>query len=150
SYTHVMLIDGNDERGIDLGLLTRKDFEIASMVSHVDEVGGNPLFSRDCPEYEIKLSSGGRILILFNHFKSKGYGSQSASDAKRKLQAARVREIYDARRAAGVMDIVVMGDFNDNPEHGPLDPLLEKGSDLKDVSLHPAFQSDGRPGTYSN
>lgn len=151
SFDHVMLIDGNDERGIDLGLMTRKGFEIVSMVSHVDdEVGGKLVFSRDCPEYEVKLPSGATLLVLANHLKSKGYGSQSDSDAKRGLQAKKIREIYDARRAAGAKHLVVMGDFNDYPEHGPLDSLLKNGSDLKDVSLHPAFQSDGRPGTYGN
>ena len=29
-------------------------------------------------------------------------------------------------------------------------PLLGQGSELKDVSAHPAFQGDGRPGTFGN
>ena len=36
-FTHVMVIDGNDERGIDVGLMTRKDFPIGFMRSHVDD-----------------------------------------------------------------------------------------------------------------
>ena len=39
---------------------------------------------------------------------------------------------------------------NDTPASDPLSPLLGPGSDLKDVSQHPAFQGDGRPGTYAN
>ena len=31
----------------------------------------------------------------------------------------------------------------------PLRPLLE-GTDLRDVSVHPDFRGDGRPGTYGN
>src|SRR3546814_4587515 len=33
-YDHVMLIDGNDERGIDVGLLTRAAYPIDAMRSH--------------------------------------------------------------------------------------------------------------------
>jgi hypothetical protein len=36
-YEHIMLIDGNDERGIDVGVLTRKDYDITSVQSHVDD-----------------------------------------------------------------------------------------------------------------
>ena len=51
-FGHVMLIDGNDERGIDVGLLTRGDVEITGVVSHVDDADlAGPVFSRDCPEY---------------------------------------------------------------------------------------------------
>jgi endonuclease/exonuclease/phosphatase family metal-dependent hydrolase len=62
----------------------------------------------------------------------------------------RVREIYDAHRAAGVTLIAVIGDFNDTPDSAPLAPLLGPGSDLRDISVHPDFQSDGRLGTYAN
>ena len=49
-YPHVMVIDGNDDRGIDVGLVSR--FPIATMRSHVDDlVDGTLVFSRDCPEH---------------------------------------------------------------------------------------------------
>jgi hypothetical protein len=35
---------------------------------------------------------------MVNHLKSKGYGSPASSNARRKAQAKRVREIYDQRR----------------------------------------------------
>ena len=40
--------------------------------------------------------------------------------------------------------------MNDTPDSDPLSPLLGNGSDLKDITEHPAFESDGRPGTYKN
>lgn len=43
-----------------------------------------------------------------------------------------------------------MGDLNDTPDIAPCVPLLAEGSDLRDVFVHPNFQSDGRPGTYGN
>jgi endonuclease/exonuclease/phosphatase family metal-dependent hydrolase len=150
-YHHVMLIDGNDDRGIDVGLMSRKSFVIESVRSHVDDrTDGGLLFSRDCPEYLLRLPSGKRLLLLVNHFKSKGYGEAVRSNARRKLQAQAVRKIYDARRHEGFKYIAVIGDLNDTPESDPLSPLLRQGSDLKDVSQHPAYQNDGRPGTHGN
>lgn len=150
-YAHVMVIDGNDDRGIDVGVMTRSNFPIVSMRSHVDDARAEgTIFSRDCPEYEIQLPSGGRLLVLVNHFKSKGFGGQVDSNARRTAQAVRVREIYDGRRAAGFSLIAVIGDLNDTPDSAPLTPLLAASSDLQDVSQHPAFINDGRPGTFGN
>jgi hypothetical protein len=76
-----MLIDGNDDRGIDVGLLTRDQFPITRMRSHVDDLSpnGEALFSRDCPEYELVLPGGKTLLVLVNHFKSKGHGTRRAT-----------------------------------------------------------------------
>jgi endonuclease/exonuclease/phosphatase family metal-dependent hydrolase len=151
TYSGIMLIDGNDDRGIDVGLLTKPGFTIESLVSHVDDMqDGRRIFSRDCPEFTVQTSESARILILVNHFKSKGFGSQAESNARRKAQAKRAREIYDLRRSQGINMIAVVGDLNDTPDSDPLQSLLSDGSDLKDISEHPQFQSDGRPGTFGN
>jgi endonuclease/exonuclease/phosphatase family metal-dependent hydrolase len=146
-----MLIDGNDDRGIDVGLMTRANFPVESMVSHVDDMDtGNRIFSRDCPEFTIRINPATTIVLMINHLKSKGFGSTPASNAKRKLQAKRVRDIYDLRRAQGIDKIAIVGDFNDTPDSDPLQPLLANGSDLKDIFTHPQFQGDGRPGTFGS
>ena len=73
-YEHVMLIDGNDDRGIDVGILTGKGYDILSVTSHVDDtLSGKRIFSRDCPVYTIKTKKGNRLVVLVNHLKSKGY-----------------------------------------------------------------------------
>jgi endonuclease/exonuclease/phosphatase family metal-dependent hydrolase len=150
-YGGIMLIDGNDERGIDVGLLTKKASVIESIVSHVDDMkNGQRIFSRDCVEFTVRLSNTKTILVMVNHFKSKGFGNQADSDAKRKAQAKRAKEIYDLRRSQGVDMIAIVGDFNDSPASDPLKPLLGSGSDLKDIFDHPNFQGDGRPGTFGN
>ncbi len=148
-YDHVMLVDGNDDRGIDVGLFTKDAYAIRSIVSHVDDrqADGTPVFSRDCAEYEIDVPGQEPILVLVNHFKSKGFGSPQVSNARRRAQAARVRQIVDARRAEGRERIAIVGDLNDTPGSAPLAPLLD-GSDLRDVSEHPAFDPGERTGTY--
>lgn len=150
-YDHAMLIDGNDARGIDVGLLAREPHTIASMRSHVDDLAnGRPIFSRDCPEYELALPGGERLWLLVCHLKSKGYGSQQRSDARRQLQARRTREIYEALRWNGAKYVAVLGDFNDTPGSAPLRPLFDHNSELREVACHPNYRDDGYPGTFGN
>ncbi|NWG36570.1 endonuclease/exonuclease/phosphatase family protein [Nitrososphaera sp.] len=149
-YDHAMLIDGNDERGIDVGIMTRRDYPIESIVSHVyDTDAGGTVFSRDCAEYRVATPSGRTLLVLVNHFKSKGYGPPSESNARRERQARQARKIYDERLQAGFEYIVVAGDLNDTPDGAPLAPLLADGA-LVDIMAHPSFAGDGRPGTHGN
>ncbi|MBB5575307.1 MULTISPECIES: endonuclease/exonuclease/phosphatase family protein [Rhizobium] len=147
-FAHVMVIDGNDERGIDVGLMTRKDFPIGFMRSHVDDrmPDGSLVFSRDCAEYRVTTPAGATLVVLVNHFKSKGYGGVQASDARRRTQAKRAREIYEALLTEGVNYVALIGDLNDFPDSQPLKPLTT--STLKDAFTHPDFDDGGYPGTY--
>lgn len=151
-FEHVMVVDGNDTRGIDVAIMTREPSQILDIVSHVDDADEKGvIFSRDCAEYTINTPSGEELLVLVNHFKSKD--GKPESDVKRRRQAERVRAIYDARRQKDNgyhKYVIIAGDLNDNPQHGPLDKLLGDGSDLVDVMSHPKFHGDGRPGTYGN
>jgi endonuclease/exonuclease/phosphatase family metal-dependent hydrolase len=147
-YQHVMLIDGNDDRGIDVGILTRTGYDILEITSHVDDAHkGKRIFSRDCPVYTLRTKKGNRLVVLVNHLKSKGYGPPSVSSALREAQAGRIATIYRALVKAGEQHIVVLGDFNDYPGSPPLQPLLAH-TNLKDISKHPAFTNDGLEGTF--
>lgn len=139
-YNHVMIIDGNDARGIDVGLVTRKGFPIGPMRSHVDEVdgNGNRVFSRDCPEYEVTTPSGERIVLLPNHFKSKFGGNDPASRAKRRRQAEATARYYRRLTEEGFAHVAVLGDLNDTPDSEELAPLLSD-TDLREISDHPGF-----------
>jgi endonuclease/exonuclease/phosphatase family metal-dependent hydrolase len=151
TYSGTMLIDGNDDRGIDVGFFTRKPFLVESIVSHVDDLkNGRRIFSRDCVEYTVRVNQATTMLVMVNHFKSKGFGNQTSSNARRKDQAQRVRELYDLRKSQGVRLIAIVGDFNDTPDSDPLKPLLANQSDLKDIFAHPKFKSDGHDGTFGN
>jgi endonuclease/exonuclease/phosphatase family metal-dependent hydrolase len=141
-YEQIMVIDGNDTRGIDVGVMTRRGHDIGLMRSHVHDLkpNGEPIFSRDCPEYAITTPSGALIWVLPNHLKSKFGGDNADSRAKRKAQATRVASIYKDLIAAGHDKVIVLGDFNDTPNSSPLAPLLAN-TDLKDVSEHPRFDT---------
>ena len=145
-YPYVMLIDGNDDRGIDVGLMTRTGYHIKLMRTHIHDLDSadRTIYSRDCPEYLVQTPGGEEIWILPNHFKSKFGGNNQASRDKRTAQAKRTAEIYHDLLAQGFTKVVVLGDLNDTPNSAELAPLLT-GTDLQDVSAHPTFDT----GTFS-
>ncbi len=132
-YANVMLIDGNDRRGIDVAIATTSDYPIGWMRSHVDEVAdGKQVFSRDCPEFEVTTPQGNTVVVLVNHFKSKFGGDSPKSKAKRKAQSEAVAKYYNRLIADGFENVAVLGDLNDTPDSDPLAPLLN--TSLKDVA----------------
>lgn len=144
-YPHAMVIDGNDARGIDVGLLSR--YPIVGIRSHVDdEYEGKPVFSRDCPEYVLRLPSGKQIVICPNHFKSKRGGDNAQAQARRRAQGIRAAEIARAAEQQISPLVVVAGDFNDTPDSDAVAALLNDG--WADIQIHPKYPTD-RPGTYA-
>lgn len=148
-FDNLMMIDGNDDRGIDVGLMTKRGYAIHWMQSHADDktTPGEYIFSRDCPEFGVRTPKRETLWVLVNHFKSKGYGTQDASNRKRWLQAEYVRRILERLEAEKAALIAVAGDFNDTPDSEPLAPLI-RDSGFKDIANHTAFKGDGRAGTY--
>ncbi|MFC1540206.1 endonuclease/exonuclease/phosphatase family protein [Gemmatimonadota bacterium] len=148
-YSHVMLIDGNDKRGIDVGIMTRDNYEIESIISNVDLVDGSgTVFSRDCAQYQVRTPNGTEVHILVNHFKSQSGGG----GAKRQRQSAAVRSIVDNLVARG-KHVIVMGDFNEGPaaagsQAANLMNLFNNNSPLVDCYSLPEFDIGSRPGTY--
>lgn len=121
-YPYEMLIDANDPRGIDVGIYSK--YPLGGVWTHMfDKEGQTTVFSRDCLEAQIFLPNGKPLYFLCNHFKSRGYDFDGKSDEKRMRQANRVAEIlgkYDLNSDW----VIVAGDFNDNPNSLPLQPLL--------------------------
>jgi endonuclease/exonuclease/phosphatase family metal-dependent hydrolase len=144
SYPHLMVVDGNDERGIDIGILSQ--FPIAEIRSHVDDAApnGEPLFSRDCPEYDIFLPTGDRLVVIPNHLKSKRNGNDQASQERREAQANRAHAIAVAALSRSSF-VLLGGDLNDTPDSLALASLFTEG--FQDVRSHPNYPTD-RPGTY--
>lgn len=147
-FAHCMVIDGNDPRGIDVGLCS--NIPITKMISHVDddyEASNHKrytIFSRDCPEYELTLPGGDKLYVLCNHLKSQGYGTQTSNDARRKRQAQQIVKILDKYDLSNQY-VVVLGDFNDRSDSDPLSPLFGI------PGLHHVNKNiPGNKGTYLN
>lgn len=150
-YGHVMLVDGNDDRGIDVAIMCRNTFVIESIRSSVDTVDSQGVvFSRDCPQYEIRTPGGVTVHVLVNHFKSQSGGGGT----KRKRQAEEVRRIVDRLILAG-QHVIVLGDLNEGPPAagGPapnLASLFQVPGPLVEVYVLPGFDIGNRPGTFDS
>ena len=129
-YRYEMLMDGNDPRGIDVGLYSK--FALGNIRTHMfDGTGSSKTFSRDCPEYEVLLPNGNSLFMLCNHLKSKGYDYAGTADKRRKKQASAVAEILKKYNLKNDW-VVVAGDMNDTPDSPALKPLMDV-ADLHDV-----------------
>ena len=150
-YGHLMLIDGNDDRGTDVAIMTRRDFNIKSIRSNVDlEDSTGTVFSRDCAQYEVSTPSGTIVHVLVNHFKSQSGGG----DKKRQRQATEVRRIVNGLVGQGE-HVVVLGDLNEGPKNGAthalnLVELYNNNSPLVECYSLPGFDVGNRPGTYDS
>ena len=72
-FDYVMVIDGNDPRGIDVGFVS--NYELESIRTHVyDRDASGVIFSRDCLEIQVVLGNSKELHVLCNHLKSQGYG----------------------------------------------------------------------------
>jgi endonuclease/exonuclease/phosphatase family metal-dependent hydrolase len=128
-YLDIRAIDGNDPRGIDVGVMSKH--AIDNVVSHKDEwftangTGQEYNFSRDCMETHVTFN--GRSLVLLGvHFRSK----QNDIPNKRLAEAQRTRVIADELSAESPQTgIVVLGDFNDLPGSAPYLAVLGDGAD---------------------
>lgn len=133
AYPYAMVIDGNDLRQIDVGVLSKHD--LVSIRSHrFEPKGAGPTgrtFSRDCLEVTIRPTKTTELTILVNHFKSqiaKNEAERLKGVARRKAQATRVVEILKERfgnKLAG--NFVVAGDLNAGPDTEEIQPLLKAG-----------------------
>jgi len=122
-FKYEMLLDGNDPRGIDVGIYSR--FPLGGIWTHMfDKKGNSTIFSRDCPEYEIHLPDGKSLFMLCNHLKSKGYDFGGTANARRKSQATAIAEILEGYNLLNDW-VVVAGDMNDRPDSDPLKPLMD-------------------------
>ncbi|HET7038896.1 MAG TPA: endonuclease/exonuclease/phosphatase family protein [Gemmatimonadales bacterium] len=146
-YPFLKVIDSHDPRNIDVGVLSR--FPIIRLRSHVDDVAPGGawnayVFSRDCIEVTVDVS-GTPLHILVNHLKSKfARTSQEKrrADERRLAQAGAVAAIVRDRFGKSSWkskNLVVVGDFNDQPASPFLQPLLGMGFENV-VSRLPANQ----------
>lgn len=135
-YVAASLMDGNDYRGVDIGVLSK--YPIDSVVSHKDEpftlkgtAGPDYYFSRDCPEIHIQFN-GRKMVFLGAHFKAKS----NDDPIKRLAEAQRTRAIADGlAKQDPSRAIIILGDFNDTPNSDPYLAVVGSATKYTDVTL---------------
>lgn len=118
-YTYAAVIDGNDHRQIDVGILSR--FPITHLRSHkwLVDGGGERIFARDCLEIDVSMPKG-PLTLFVNHFKSKIGGGAPHRAAQAEAVAGIVEDRFDGTRGKLY---AVIGDLNmeaDEPEFAAL------------------------------
>lgn len=135
-YRHVVLVEGNDPRLIDVGILSRLPLGAVSSWRHAVHPDGDgaPVFSRDFLEVEVlNATRTKRLFTVYNtHLKSHFVpfdqdqeAGAAAANARRKQQAEVIARIVSARMRPN-SSFVVLGDMNDPPESPFLEPMLAK------------------------
>lgn len=133
-YPYEVLIEGNDPRFIDVGILSR--LPVANMTSHRFEVHPDdpaPIFGRDLLEVDVLDARRRRrvVKVFVNHLKSKFVPftdpdpgtAQERNDLRRRRQAETVARVVAARTRPDSR-FVVLGDMNDAPDAATLEPML--------------------------
>jgi predicted extracellular nuclease len=114
NFNFPLLIDGNDPRLIDVGLLS--NLPIVNLRTHQfikTDLQNSFVFSRDCLEIEVQV--GAEIVYVFiNHFKSM-VGGREQTKSRREIQSQTVLKLLQERfgNDFGEANFVVLGDLND-------------------------------------
>ena len=123
-YTVQRVIDAEDPRGIDVGVLSK--LPVTMFGSHVGEFfegpGGRYTFARDALEVFV-APGGNELAIMILHLRSKNRDDPD----KRLAEALQARAIIDRRLDMGLPHALIVGDFNDTPGSPPLDAILGDG-----------------------
>ncbi len=124
-HREAWLVDGNDPRGIDVGILSR--LPVLAFRGHASErtPDGRLLWPRDA--VEAVIDAPGRPLVLIGTHLSSAISDPTG--VRRRLQASRLRELADAAAARAPPSLVVVGgDLNDAADAPSLGPLLGDGA----------------------
>ena len=131
--------DSPDARGIDVGLLYRKDVFIPTNTSTYelkiyDDQSGERITTRDQLVVSGMLD-GSRMHFIVNHWPSRR-GGEVRSSPKRIAAAKLNKRIVDSLQSADpYAKICIMGDFNDNPNNLSLKRTLKTERKRKKVSF---------------
>ena len=142
-YRELLVLQGNDGRGREMGMLTKNGYKIQEVRDYSNELDDNekPIFDKNLVKYEITTPSQNKICLLAVHFQEQGKDKENC-DALRFRQAQRVSEIYEQLRNRGQEHVIVAGTLNAVSYCFSLSPLLQK-TDLKELSKHPSCNVAG-------
>ena len=127
-YEYHYLVEGNDERGINVAMMSKLEAEYTSNRNMKVPYKGNPnyKFSRDCPVAKITLGDK-NVYILINHLKSM-LGDPIKTEQKRIAQVGGILDIIDRIYQTDKMPYIILtGDFNSHRMTEPLNILQKAG-----------------------
>ena len=140
-YEYFATTDSNSGRGIQIGVMSK--LPILSITSHKFRTLTLPNetktwhFARDLVQVTVQLSDKQILDLFIVHFKSKRSGSGDPKSNKWRLAEATMAKNIIAQTKKQFPDhwIAMVGDFNDTPESGTIQHLLD-GNLLTDTHKH--------------
>jgi len=134
SYKEIMHLQGNDGRGLGMGILLKEGYNIKSVKSYSNERDkqGRLLFNTDFQKYKIQTPNNETLFLLCCQLID-----ENKSEVHRKKQAKRVAEVYYELLFKGQENIVIAGTLNAPSYRDSLSPILETG--VKDIVKHNSF-----------
>ena len=134
AYPHMVLIEGNDPRLIDLAVISKLPPGAVTSWQHIvhPSVPSERVFGRDLLEVEVLTADRGeRLFTVFNnhlksHFVPFDEDQQAGAEAanrRRRQQAETIARIVGERHGPGSR-FVITGDMNDPPTSADLAPLI--------------------------
>lgn len=140
-FTEVIVVQGNDPRSLDMGIMLKRGYSLENVTSHSNEYDeGGKLFDKDFQEYRVKNSKGDAIAIFSTHLCGMDKDRQ-ISDGKRKDQSNRVAEVYQELSMRGFRKNVLLGTFNAPSYCDSISPIL-RGLEVTEVKKHKNFRVD--------
>ncbi len=147
-YEEIGLVEGNDPRLIDVGILSKLPLGAVTSWRHAVYLPDptRPIFSRDMLEVDVmNAARNRRLLTLFiHHLKSRfvPFGTSpttgaAQNDELRRRQCVAAASIIRARTRPD-SSFVVLGDMNDNPDSPSMVPLVSSDLGLVDALADPA------------
>lgn len=129
----IVHFESPDHRGIDVGLLYRQDrFKVTGKKTYTLHFPGEDYRTRDQLYVEGELL-GEKVHLIVNHWPSRR-GGPKASNYRRVAAAKLCKSIIDSvQQVDPQANIIVMGDFNDNPSNESISQVIRAEPKVKDV-----------------
>ena len=133
-YKEILHLQGNDGKGLGMGILLKEGYHIKSLKSYSNErdTNGSLLFNIDFQKYKIKTPNKGIVFLLCCRFVD-----ESNSDSLRKKQAIKVAEVYNDLIKKGHTNVIIAGTLNAPSYSDSLSPIIDTG--IKDIVKHESF-----------
>jgi len=134
-YEEIMHLQGNDGRGLGMGILLKRGYHIKSIKSFANErdKNGNLLFDNGFQQYKIKTPENKTVFVLCCQLADNGI-----SESHRKRQIMKITKTYTDLRSRGHQYILVAGTLNTPSYSDSLSAFFE--SDIVDVVKHYSFK----------
>ena len=126
-FQEVILVEGNDRRGIDVAVLSK--FPVTQVVSHKEnqfplaDNSGQTSFNRDLLRVDLDIR-GTPFTVYTSHYKSKRGGPRGDNERIAEAQETR-RILAQEMNPYQSHNFVVTGDLNDTPDSKTLRVLTE-------------------------